>query len=209
VPVTPAAVVASQAGQVANAAAASMAGGGPMEALYGAMVRTAMIANEPVVSSKLLRAGEGGYMAVVLGPGMRAVSIPVTVTTAGGGFILPGDHVDLLQARRNDPSANGGHPPANGLDFTVSEVLRNVRVLAIDQSVAPAKGSESIVGAVATLEVPDGDTKAVAAAKAQGEITLVLRPFGDNSGPTAPRAVSTGSVRLFRGGEVSEVAVAQ
>jgi pilus assembly protein CpaB len=210
----PATATAAAVNQVAKAAATSMSGGGPMEALYGAMVRAAILANEPISSAKLLRAGEGGFMSVVLKPGMRAISIPVTVSTGAGGFVLPGDRVDLVQARPVDPAANGGRP-----GFTVAEVLRDVRVLAIDQSIAPAKDSETIVGAVATLEVPDEDAKTVALAKAQGEIMLALRPFGDNGATTAPGAaappappkvvaVQGASVRVFRAGVATEVAVA-
>jgi len=205
VPSTTAAVVAAKAGQVANAAATSIAGGGPMEALYGAMVRLPILANEPIQSAKLLRAGEGGYMAVVLKPGMRAVSIPVSVTSAAGGFILPGDRVDVIQARPADPAANGGRP-----GFTVYTVLRNIRVLAIDQSVAPTKGSESIVGATATLEVADDDAKTLTVAKAAGEMTLALRPFTDTTDPAKAKTVTlNGAVRIFRGGQASDVMVSR
>ena len=203
-PTTPVATVETQATKVAAAAATSMAGGGPMEALYGAMVHEAILTNEPIVNTKLLRSGEGGYMAVVLQPGMRAVSIPITANTTAGGFVLPGDHVDVLQAHQAEGPATGGRT-----GFTVAELLRNVRVLAIDQSVQATKGSESLVGAVATLEVSPNDVKVLTLAKAQGEIMLSLRPFGDASEPPTQRADISGAVRIIRAGQVSEVMVAQ
>jgi pilus assembly protein CpaB len=175
-----------------------------MEALYGAMVHDRILANEPISNAKLLRSGDGGYMAVVLKPGMRAVAIPVSVNTAAGGFILPGDRVDVLQAHQSD-TANGGKP-----GFAVETLLRNVRVLAIDQATQQVKGAESMVGVAATLEVEDADAAVLARAKAQGEVILALRPFGDPGSPeSSGSAGEPGAVRIVRAGQVSDVMVAQ
>src|SRR5690606_9287495 len=100
-------------------------------------------------------------------PGMRAMAISVTVDTAAGGFILPGDRVDVLQAGDVD-------------DRSVTRtVMRNVRVLAIDQAAAPAKDANTLVGAVATLEIPAGDAEVLAGAQIQarngGGLVLALR----------------------------------
>ncbi len=204
------AIVADKASKVADAATAAVAGGGPMEALYGAMVRETIAANEPILNSKLLRSGEGGYLAVVLDPGMRAVAVPVTVATSAGGFILPGDRVDVLQAHPTDAAANGGRA-----GFVGQVLLRNVKVLAIDQASSPQKNAESLVGAVATLEVREDQTQVLAMAKAQGEVVLALRPFGEANadGPQTPGGENTnnvsGAVRIIRSGQVSEVVVAQ
>lgn len=204
VPATPGAAVATQAGHVASVAAASVTGG-PMEALYGAMVRTPILANEPISNAKLLRSGDGGYMAVVLQPGKRAVAVPVSVSTAAGGFILPGDRVDVIQARAADPSITGGHG-----GFAVAELLRNVRVLAIDQAAKPAKDSETMVGAVATLEVSESDAKILTLAKAQGEVVLALRPFTDGAGAGESSGVNfADTVHIVRDGQASEVMVAR
>jgi pilus assembly protein CpaB len=186
------------------AGAAEAITGGAMEATYGSIVREPILANEPIVKSKLVRGGEGGYMAVVLNPGDRAIAVSVTVATAAGGFILPGDRVDVLQSHAADVSA-GGKP-----GFIAETLLRNVRVLAIDQTSTPPKGAQAMVGAVATLEVAAADAEVIAKAKAQGDMILALRPYSDAGGASGGggTAHNTGNVRIFRNGQVSEVMVA-
>ena len=174
---------------------------GPMQAFEGAIVKEALAAGEPVVARKVVRAGQSGFMAVVLQPGMRAMAVPINAETAAGGFILPGDRVDVLQSRTD---SNGGSKTM------LTEVLmRNVRVLAIDQNIEPAKDSRTIVGGVATLEIPAADVEVIARGKAQGEMQLALRSYADIGGApgrgVASRASAQG-VRVFRAGQVTEVA---
>ncbi len=174
---------------------------GPIQAFEGAIVKEALAAGEPVVARKVVRAGQSGFMAVVLAPGMRAMAIPINAETAAGGFILPGDRVDVLQSRQDS---------SGGAKAMLTEVLmRNVRVLAIDQNIEPAKDSRTIVGGVATIEVPAADVEVIARGKAQGEMQLALRSYADIGGPpgrgVASRASAQG-VRVFRAGQVTEVA---
>ncbi len=204
-----AAVIADQARQTARTAEEVVAGGnGPMQQLYGSIVRQPILANEPITNTKLVRGGEGGFMAVVLKPGMRAVAVQVSVNTAAGGFILPGDHVDVVQSRAADPASNGGHP-----GFVAQTLLRNIRVLAIDQNSQPPKsGVQSQVGSTATLEVAAADTGVLARAKAQGEVILALRAYSDAGGPSGrgvDDAQDAGQVRIFRSGQAPEVMVFQ
>ncbi|MDR3512174.1 MAG: Flp pilus assembly protein CpaB [Caulobacteraceae bacterium] len=197
--------VANQTSQAATAAVDAVTGAhGPIDALVGAIVKTPILANEPVTNAKLVRGGEGGFMAVVLHPGMRAVAVPVSVNTAAGGFILPGDRVDVIQARQAD-AANGGQRP-----YVVQTILQNVRVLAIDQASTPPKnGGETAVGAVATLEVTPPDAERVALAKVQGDMVLTLRSYADADGPSGHSGapVQIGSVRIIRNGQLSETTV--
>jgi pilus assembly protein CpaB len=188
---------------VAAAASSSLFGDAAIKALEGAVVREPILAGEPIVARKIIRAGEGNYMSVVLNPGMRAVAVPVTVDTAAGGFILPGDRIDLILTRDE----------GNDKGLVTETVLRNIRVLAIDQTAKAEKDAQAIVGAVATLEVPAADSENVASAQARakggGQLTLALRSFTDAGAPMT-RGGSTGSgqtVRVFRAGEASEVTV--
>jgi pilus assembly protein CpaB len=178
---------------------------GPMDAIYGAIVREPILANEPVTNAKLVRGGEGGFMAVVVRPGMRAMSVPITSATAAGGFILPGDRVDVLQSH---PGDNNGSPGHNG---PVAQVLlRNVRVLAIDQTTKTPHNASSVIGAVATLEVPAPLADVIVKAKSQGEVVLALRSYSDARGPTleAPNANTTaGVVLVYRDAKATEVTV--
>ena len=191
---------------LAQKATAAVASTGPMEAVYGAIVRVPIMANEPVVQAKLVRDGQGGFMSIVLHPGMRAVAIPISVSTGAGGFILPGDRVDVMQAKQltGAGSAQGG--------YSAQTLLRNIQVLAIDQASEPGKGAQSMVGATATLEVPAGDEEILAKAKAQGEVVLALRSYADVGG-TSGRAMAdakqtTGDVHIYRGGVASDTMVA-
>lgn len=172
---------------------------GPMQAFEGSIVKEALAAGEPVVARKVVRAGQSGFMAVVLQPGSRAMAVPINAETAAGGFILPGDRVDVLQARA---SGDGGKA------FVTEVLMRNVRVLAIDQNIEPSKDSKTIVGGVATLEIPAVDVEVMARGKAQGEMQLALRSYADIGGGAgrgvASRSAAQG-VRVFRGAQVTEV----
>jgi pilus assembly protein CpaB len=175
-------------------------GDGPIQAFEGALVKEPLLANEPITARKVVRAGQTGYMAVVLQPGMRAMAIPVTAETGAGGFILPGDRVDVLQSHQAEGTAAKG--------MVTETLLRNVRVLAIDQATEPAKDSKTVVGAVATLEVPAADAEILARGKATGEMILALRSYADIGGPTSRGGpASTQTVQIVRAGNSTEVAV--
>ena len=197
--------------EAAAPSAANLSGAGARDQLVGAIVKEPILKGEPITERKLVRAGEGGYMSVVLQPGMQAVSLPVTVETGAGGFILPGDRVDVIQSRRVDKPANTGSGGGGGQEVESRTILRNIRVLAVDQATEPPKGDKSVVGAVATLEVASADAPLVARAKTQGDVILALRSYADAGGPSG-RTVSDGAneqVKVIRAGQTSEVMVNQ
>ncbi|HYF23409.1 MAG TPA: Flp pilus assembly protein CpaB [Caulobacteraceae bacterium] len=199
---------------------AMLGDGGPKAQFVGAVVREPFLAGEPIVDRKVVRAGESGYLAVVLAPGMRAMAVPVTVETAAGGFILPADRVDVLLSREVQSGTDGGKT-----SFVSETVLRNVKVLAIDQVTQPDKNATTVVGATATLELGPLDAEALALAMAQGELSLTLRSYADAGGPsgrtpraaaqaqganlapTGPNPPAARTVRIFRNGEASDVTV--
>ncbi|MFN3857289.1 MAG: Flp pilus assembly protein CpaB [Caulobacter sp.] len=195
--------VAEQAGKTAS----NLFAGAGLEGMVGAIVKEPFVSGEPIVARKVVRGGEGGFMSVVLGPGMRAMAAPVTVESAAGGFILPGDRVDVIYSRESQEENVRGQ--------VTRTVIRNVRVLAIDQKPEPEKDVKSMVGASVTLEVPAGDAEvfagAVAAARQNGVLILTLRGVGDTAGGpsrgNAAAAVDSGTVRVHRAGQVSEVKV--
>ncbi len=129
--------------------------------------------------------------------------MPVTVETGAGGFILPGDRVDVLSSHKTDQSRNPNGPVA-----VAETILSNIRVLAIDQQVQPEKGARSIVGASATLEVPADQVETVLRSKAQGDLALALRSYADLAGAPTPASGDRGegdTVRVIRAGRVTEV----
>jgi len=187
--------------------AAEMTGPAAEADFFGAVVREPIAAGEPVVARKIVRSGDSGYMAAYLEPGMRAMAIRVTVETAAGGFILPGDRVDVVLTREVT-LANIGEA-AQASKFSSNIVMQNVKVLAIDQAVQ-AGDELAVVGATATLEVRPGDAEALALAKSEGELSLVLRSYADTAGPSGRVAApvrQTAAVRVFRGGAPETVVV--
>jgi pilus assembly protein CpaB len=170
---------------------------GPMQAFDGAIVKDALARGEPITARKVLRAGDSNYMAVVLLPGMRAMSISINAESSAGGFILPGDRVDVLQSR----------PSPEGKGFISETLMRNLRVLAIDQKPEADKDAKAMVGAVAVLEVPAADTLTLARGKAQGEMQLVLRSYADLGGGSGRGVAERGTngMKLYRGGQGMEV----
>jgi pilus assembly protein CpaB len=183
---------------------------GPMQQALGAIVREPLLAGEPIVERKIVKGGQGGYMSVVLQPGMRAVAVPVNVESGAGGFILPGDRVDVLMSRKLEgAAASVGSVKIGdaGAPVAAETVLQNVRVLAIDQKVQPEKDAKTIVGAAATLEVPASDVELLIKARSAGELALALRSYADlgaRIGPAAPTQEASQAVRLIRSGHVGE-----
>jgi len=190
-------------------AAEALATGGAKADFIGSVVREPILAGEPIVARKIVRAGDSGYMAAYLQPGMRAMAVSVSVETAAGGFILPGDRVDVLLTREVD-LGNVGTPESARSRFASSTVMQNVKVLAIDQSTRADENEQAVVGATATLELGPRDAEALALAKSEGELSLVLRSYADTAGPSgrvsAPRTEAR-AVRVHRGDDVETVVV--
>ena len=212
-PVDPKAGLAEKAEAALQAATA---GDPAIQSVSGALVREAVVANEPVSLRKLVKGGQGGFMAVKLPAGMRAMSTPVTVETGAGGFILPGDHVDVIEnIKMSSGDMHGVMQPVQS-----RTVLKNLTVLAIDQAVEPKAGASTLVGATATLEVPAEAAEVLAKAREEGTLMLALRSYADMDGPQGvadPQAVRRPArfsapaqdfaVRVYRGPKVTEVRV--
>ncbi|NJC40437.1 pilus assembly protein CpaB [Brevundimonas alba] len=203
---------AKPAGAVAavTRAANNLATGGAKADYVGSVVREPILAGEPIVMRKIVRAGDSGYMAAYLEPGMRAMAIRVTVETAAGGFILPGDRVDVVLTRETN-LGNIGASDADRSKFTSATVMQNIKVLAIDQSTRAGDDEQTVIGATATLEVGPRDAEALALAKSEGELSLILRSYADTGGPSGRVAAGprqSSAVRVYRGG-APEVVVVQ
>ena len=68
--------------------------------LAGTVVREGVTAGQPLTKGQLVSPGDRGFLAAALGPGMRAVTVPVSVPSGVAGFVFPGDRVDLERWRR-------------------------------------------------------------------------------------------------------------
>jgi pilus assembly protein CpaB len=146
--------------------------------ISGSIARGTFSTGEPINESKLIKANGSGYMAAVLPGGMRAISIEILPETAAGGFILPGDHVDVILSRRDKDAER-----STRVETFVSEtILKNVRVLAIDQTVEEKNGQKVVIGKTATLELAPRQTELLSLGRQQGTISLALRSIVDGAG---------------------------
>ncbi|HLG45838.1 MAG TPA: Flp pilus assembly protein CpaB [Reyranella sp.] len=144
----------------------------PMSDFVGAVVRGPIDAGEPITDGKLVLAGTRGFMAAVLQPGTRAVSVPISATTAVSGFIYAGDRVDVLLTHVLSGDKSGQH--------TATEtILRNARVIAMDQRLDFSPGDKPDVGKTATLELTPKQSEIVTLAVKMGDLSLALRSLQD------------------------------
>jgi pilus assembly protein CpaB len=126
-----------------------------MHQFVGAMVRVPIANGEPIHEAAVVFAKSGGFMAAIVKPGMRAVSVDMSPDSAAGGSILPDDRVDVLLT----PAQK-----APGQDFISETILRDVRVLGVNQ--------KSV-----TIELTQRQAETLAASRATGTISLTLRSF--------------------------------
>jgi len=147
-----------------------------IERMAGAIVRIPIYNREPILPQKLVLADDSSLMAALLAPGMRAISVEISTESASGGFILPNDKVDVILT----------HEVQVQTDQMVMErpisttIIKNVRVLAIDQVFKPDEGGgSSQIGNTATLEVSDKEAELVALSQRMGTLSLSLRPWSD------------------------------
>ena len=146
--------------------------------LEGAVVRTHLLAGEPITASRVIHPGDRGFLAAVLEEGKRAVSVPVDATTGIAGFVFPGDWVDVLLTFRTSVKDESDEGKSETRFFSET-LLTNVRVLAIDQRVESVDGAAQ-VAKTATLEVTGKQAEKIAIAMSIGNLSLSLRSLVKN-----------------------------
>lgn len=170
----------------------------------GMIARAPLLQGEPVNLAKLVRSDQGGFMSAILDPGKRAISIRISPETGAGGFILPNDRVDVILTQQQDQA--GG--VESGAGYRSETILTNVRVLAIDQTVAEEDGRQVVVGKTATLELTPGQAELLALSERRGELSLALRSLADaapGAGDADDRRQLSGSVKVVRFGVATQV----
>jgi pilus assembly protein CpaB len=131
------------------------------------VVLTAIEENEPILSSKITGPGQRATLSAMISDGMRAVTIRVNDVEGVGGFVLPGDRVDVALTRQADKAA-----------ATTDVVLQNIKVLAIDQ-IADERADKPSIARSVTLEVDLHSAQKLALASSIGTLGLVLRKVGE------------------------------
>ena len=142
--------------------------GSEEQAVKGVVVSSPVVANQPITKTAIVHADAAGFMAAMLTPGMRAVSIIVSAESGAGGFVLPNDRIDVIQTRKVGEAA------------IARTVLSNVRVLAVDQTFTQEKDAKSVIGKTATVEVTPEQAELLSSAQSAGQLSLALRPLGDS-----------------------------
>jgi pilus assembly protein CpaB len=126
-------------------------------------------ANEPVLALKVTGAGQRATLSSLVGDGMKAVTIRVNDVEGVGGFVLPGDRVDVVLTRQTDKDK-----------ASTEVVLQNARVLAVDQSADVSSDKPTVAKAV-TLEVSTASAQRVWLAASVGNLSLLLRKAGETA----------------------------
>ncbi len=153
--------------------------------VYGAPLRRNIEAGEPVTKQALIPDTKGGnnFLAALISPGMRAVAVSVKASTMAGGFVAPGDNVDIILSYvPRLPTGSEQYANEYVRRFASQTVLSNVRVLAVDQNAKDAEREAKIAKTV-TIEVTQEGAQILALADMMGDITLALRRIGDKDGP--------------------------
>jgi pilus assembly protein CpaB len=165
---------------------------GDPKKLLGTVVRYQITAGQPVTRGSLVGPQDRGFLAAALGPGMRAITVPVNASAGVAGFVFPGDHVDMVLTQQ----VQGG---GDGAALKVSEtIVRNIRVLATDQRVSEKNEdgkTEVKTFSSVTLEVTPRIAEKVAVAQSMGTLSLSLRSIADNTAELE-RAVASGDVKI-------------
>src|SRR6187200_640093 len=162
-----------------------------MSRLLGTVVRNPITAGEPVTQGSLVSPGDRGFLAAALSPGMRAITVPVSAKTGVGGFVFPGDRVDMLLTQT-----------VEGEDSSLKAtetILRNLRVLATDQSTetTTTPDGKTVVRAfrTVTVEVTPRIAEKISVAQTIGTLSFSLRSIADNQSDLE-RAIASGAVDL-------------
>ncbi|HVR17063.1 MAG TPA: Flp pilus assembly protein CpaB, partial [Candidatus Limnocylindrales bacterium] len=165
--------------------------------IVGKVNRVKILANEPILESRL--AGEGAGLTVRLEAGKRALALRVDEIVGVSGFIVPDDRVDIILT--TTPQGAAG-------DVKISKiVLQNKRVLSVAQSTEQKDGKPQLARSI-TLEVTPEEAEKLSLASQEGQIVLALRGLGDDATTmtigsnkrdllalaAAPRKVGGGSV---------------
>lgn len=194
------------------------------EALKGRLIQK-VSANQPVLSTYVFKEGRGNVVAATLEKGMRAVAIPVKAAAMVGGFINPGDYVDVILTYRVDVPGGETADTQSYVQSHASEtILKNVKVLAVDQEASREEDKAKVAKTVTIAVDPKGAEK-VALASEMGDLRLSLRGIGDDADNNATalttdvevsRAMqnlsriknggaSGGPVRVYNGATMQEV----
>ncbi|MGB0905883.1 MAG: Flp pilus assembly protein CpaB [Maricaulaceae bacterium] len=187
-----------------------------IENLSGGVVRSAVFAGEPITDRRYVKPGTQGVMAALIQDGMRAVTTEISTESAAGGFIQPGDNVDIILTSQMPRNPTNRSSISSKMYKSVT-IFENIKVLAIDQTynVGP-DGGASVIGQTATFEMTQADSETLQAAAASGDLALTLRPLmssHDRKRPSQSKSKlnfsedSSQTLAVYRSGHPTQVAI--
>jgi pilus assembly protein CpaB len=198
-------------------------GQGDETQMVGAVVRRPLTVGQPLTAGSVVKPGERGFLAAVLDPGMRAISVPVDEASGNAGLVFPGDRVDLILTQTIDAAGD----PAGSR--RVSEtVLENLRVIAMGRRLENKTGEEPEGGKsvrTATLEATPADAEKIALLAELGRLALSLRSLAvaesadaaeagrkltwdaDASSALRPENQPRSNLAVIRGGKLETVSI--
>ena len=169
--------------------------------LTGSMMRRSLGEGQPILPADVVHPGDHGFLAAVLSPNMRAVTVAVDAVSGTAGLIWPGDRVDLILTQAlDDPSRTAGQRVA------AETVLSDARVIAVDQQIVQGQspdGGAAVNRAdrTATLEVTAPQAERVLVAGRLGKLSLsVLSAERRADGPAAPAPAPSAAARAVGAG---------
>jgi len=151
--------------------------------------------NEPILASRVSGAGGRATLSATIAEGHRAVAIRVNDVIGVGGFVLPGDFVDVLLTREENEGRRGDRAMRTDL------LIANIRVLAIDQTANESRNDPQVARAV-TIEVTPEDGQKVALATQVGTLSLALRradEIGQHGPAPTPETIRINDLQVEAG----------
>ena len=156
--------------------------------LRGALIRTYIDAGKQISLGDVLRPRDRGFLASVLQPGSRAISMGVDHVTGVAGLIWPGDRVDVILTQQLQKES--------AQHRVLSEtIMANVRVIAIDQEIVQGAPPDSSAAGkpahTATLEVSPEQAEKLTVALQLGQLALAIRAAADAPTGASPQGVTS------------------
>jgi pilus assembly protein CpaB len=149
--------------------------------LRGSLVRTFLDTGSPVTSQNVLRPRDRGFLASVLAPGTRAISIKVDAESGVSGLIWPGDYVDVVLTHPAMPAVQQGMTSQASWSSpgVIETVLRNVRIIAIDQEIMQGVPATNATAGKEThtvsLQLAPEQVEKITSAQYLGKLSLAAR----------------------------------
>ncbi|MTI08627.1 Flp pilus assembly protein CpaB [Curvivirga aplysinae] len=143
-----------------------------IDSFSGGVVRAPILKGQPIQQGQVVFPGDRGFLAAVLEPGKKAVSVSIKKGAGVSGLVFPGDRVDVLVALRLKGTDIRGDKITR---FASTTMLEDVRVLSIDQNLAVSEDEDGMDGDTATIEVTEEQAREMSIAREMGQVSLALR----------------------------------